>query len=397
MRARRREINIFNMSLLDILCGALGAFCFMMLVALPYYKPGAGSSAQLRENQQKTDELMRELEKLKERMGEAGAAEDLDDLLRKLQAQIQSLQGQVNQLTAENEQLKTKNEQQARRLEQKKPFLIISVAIDTSQELDIYVEDDLVAEGKDRSANPPFDPKKPWHVSNWMNDITGIFVPNRGVVVWIGSETGPGAHYKIYLKYATEPKLRKPTSTSSTAYGDFGNTRMAKLPVLTLTPERFWTFLGTINIDDNFKMSWKEATEEERDQEWTRVMKSPPPPIVMTTPVAAATPGPATASPSATLSEERRAALERLRQEQQQKQQAVPPAKSTEEERRALIDKMRREQEQSGPGGQSPPVGASPTPPSRNVLGGDQERLEKLRREREQRQRQTTPAPSVSP
>ena len=36
MRARPREVNIFNMSLLDILCGALGAFCFMMLVALPY-------------------------------------------------------------------------------------------------------------------------------------------------------------------------------------------------------------------------------------------------------------------------------------------------------------------------------------------------------------------------
>ena len=45
MRARNREINIFNMSLLDILCGALGAFCFMMIVLLPYYKPGAADDA----------------------------------------------------------------------------------------------------------------------------------------------------------------------------------------------------------------------------------------------------------------------------------------------------------------------------------------------------------------
>jgi hypothetical protein len=31
MKRRNREVNIFNMSLLDILCGTLGAFCFLML------------------------------------------------------------------------------------------------------------------------------------------------------------------------------------------------------------------------------------------------------------------------------------------------------------------------------------------------------------------------------
>lgn len=35
MRRPNREVNIFNMSLLDILCGALGAFCFMMLSLFP--------------------------------------------------------------------------------------------------------------------------------------------------------------------------------------------------------------------------------------------------------------------------------------------------------------------------------------------------------------------------
>ncbi len=35
MKPRNREVNIFNMSLLDILCGALGAFCFMMLSLFP--------------------------------------------------------------------------------------------------------------------------------------------------------------------------------------------------------------------------------------------------------------------------------------------------------------------------------------------------------------------------
>jgi hypothetical protein len=37
MRARSREVNIFNMSLLDILTGMLGAFLFLMLGLVPYY------------------------------------------------------------------------------------------------------------------------------------------------------------------------------------------------------------------------------------------------------------------------------------------------------------------------------------------------------------------------
>jgi len=41
VKSRNREINIFNMSLLDILCGALGTFCFLMLTLLPYYSPNS--------------------------------------------------------------------------------------------------------------------------------------------------------------------------------------------------------------------------------------------------------------------------------------------------------------------------------------------------------------------
>jgi hypothetical protein len=37
MRARNREVNIFNMSLLDILTGMMGAFLFLMLGMVPYY------------------------------------------------------------------------------------------------------------------------------------------------------------------------------------------------------------------------------------------------------------------------------------------------------------------------------------------------------------------------
>lgn len=66
MKPRNREINIFNMSLLDIMCGALGTFCFMMLVLFPYYtraknQQGGGSTQQL---QQQLDDANKQIEKL---------------------------------------------------------------------------------------------------------------------------------------------------------------------------------------------------------------------------------------------------------------------------------------------------------------------------------------------
>src|ERR1700676_4098801 len=42
MKPRNREVNIFNMSVLDLLTGALGAFCFLTLALFPsYYKSGS--------------------------------------------------------------------------------------------------------------------------------------------------------------------------------------------------------------------------------------------------------------------------------------------------------------------------------------------------------------------
>ena len=62
MKPRNREINIFNMSLLDILCGALGAFCFMMLSLLPYYRP-PDQNFNVSEQQKK---LLDEVQKIKD-------------------------------------------------------------------------------------------------------------------------------------------------------------------------------------------------------------------------------------------------------------------------------------------------------------------------------------------
>jgi hypothetical protein len=45
VKPRNREVSIFNMSVLDLLTGALGAFCFLTLALFPYYFKATGATA----------------------------------------------------------------------------------------------------------------------------------------------------------------------------------------------------------------------------------------------------------------------------------------------------------------------------------------------------------------
>jgi hypothetical protein len=62
MRAGNREVNIFNMSLLDILCGALGAFCFMMIALLPHYAKASKSGDGMSDSEKRELEARRHYE-----------------------------------------------------------------------------------------------------------------------------------------------------------------------------------------------------------------------------------------------------------------------------------------------------------------------------------------------
>jgi hypothetical protein len=90
MARRNREINIFNMSLLDILCGALGAFCFMMLAALPYYTPG---SIPAQERDKEVQALLNEIDEvIKKQLKNEELGQEPVEKLKRLEAGIKELQ-----------------------------------------------------------------------------------------------------------------------------------------------------------------------------------------------------------------------------------------------------------------------------------------------------------------
>jgi len=108
MRASRREVNIFNMSLLDILCGALGAFCFLTLTLFPYYgKQTQNAGAKLAEADHRVAEAKRKLAELTAQTDspEANAAKQAQEKVRSLQASLSDTQTVESQLEKAREDL----------------------------------------------------------------------------------------------------------------------------------------------------------------------------------------------------------------------------------------------------------------------------------------------------
>jgi len=324
MRARRREINIFNMSLLDILCGALGAFCFMMLVALPYYK---APEKKLREAQEETNKLLRDIEKMKDTMKDQQAVEDLSALVRRLEAQVKLLQGEVNQLSAENQELKervakldTQNKQlqaqndqlQAEKkklqddnealnqtLNQRQPFVVLSSTGSAGETARIYLADNRIMSGKTEPANPVFNPDFS-QGSGWSGDRVGSF-PGEGVFFWICGALTPESVFKVYVRNDAPDWGRRTFTVRTALFGNLANnTAFQMMPGVTLTRERYWAFLGTIKIDENYHPFFTPAMPAEQEAEWRRLSKAPPNAAPSPTPGgrAAATASQATAVPA---------------------------------------------------------------------------------------------------
>jgi hypothetical protein len=80
VKPRNREVNIFNMSVLDLLTGALGAFCFLTLALFPYYfkatsAAGAMTEADARQAAKAAEQLKSINVQLKSELASAQANE----------------------------------------------------------------------------------------------------------------------------------------------------------------------------------------------------------------------------------------------------------------------------------------------------------------------------------
>ena len=125
MKSRNREVNIFNMSLLDILCGALGAFCFLMLVLFPYWKPAGATAADIEKRYQAA---MREMEAINKQLEKIPGGGDIKSRLDKVTKDYQDQKNQLDQ-----------SRKEADGLRMRRPFLVNMGWNTVSHRVDLYL------------------------------------------------------------------------------------------------------------------------------------------------------------------------------------------------------------------------------------------------------------------
>src|SRR5579862_3720455 len=155
MKPRNREINIFNMSLLDILCGALGTFCFMMLVLFPFYSQDKGQGKRP-EVQEGVDP--KTFQEAKARI------QQLEDTLKKFQTYTDQLEARLKQLEAQSRQQQGNIQQlqdRAQRGEMRNPLFTVAAfsGLQADEQMQMYIESDRTY-AKDQSKAERVNPNK---------------------------------------------------------------------------------------------------------------------------------------------------------------------------------------------------------------------------------------------
>ena len=124
MRPRSREINIFNLSMLDVIAGAMGAFLIVMVVLLPHYRKQSPTP-------QVTPETVQRLEQ--ERASAQAAAAHA-------QAEAQAARTEAQAARAQLAAAESRNTELQRELQ--KTFLLIHIHWPTlGADLDLHVVD----------------------------------------------------------------------------------------------------------------------------------------------------------------------------------------------------------------------------------------------------------------
>ncbi len=238
MKARSREVNIFNMSLLDILCGALGAFCFMMLVLFPYYSQDKGSGKRpdvqqgidpktFEEAKARIDELERTLKKFQD------YADQLEAKIRQLEAQARQHQGDMDRM-----------QDRAERGEMRNPILAVGTfPVQGDENMQVYIDSDR--QHADKSPVEKMDPTRTQSVQ-FEGDYSASGA-GSGLSYAMARDTPPG-DYRIYAKIIKKQEGR--TFYAAVVINAPGIFKSVAIQVL---KDKVAIPIGVVTVDPNYK------------------------------------------------------------------------------------------------------------------------------------------------
>ena len=132
MMPRHREISVFNLSMLDVIAGAMAAFLILMVILLPYYDQDAT------DRQAALDAARQRIAVLETALRDARAE------TAAAQAAAESAQTQAARSAAETASQEQRAETLARQLA--RTFLVLYIRWDSRDDVDLHVTDPSGAE-----------------------------------------------------------------------------------------------------------------------------------------------------------------------------------------------------------------------------------------------------------
>ncbi len=276
MKPRNKEVNIFNMSLLDILCGALGAFCFLMLVLFQYWKPDAPNVSKAKENSAQLEKQVEEL--LKKMATMSNLSPEAANNLRQMQRQFEKLQAETRQLRNELQRAQGQaqayqrqaKQAEAQVTEQKKEInklkgrnpITVMIGTDTPQhEVDLYVADPKM---------PAADGTKV-QGRHWRGDV--LLNLKTGSDIWMMRDAPP-QEYKVFYKFMA----KKTNSAAAHVWGYYmHNDKLLPLPEIDLPSDQRAYLVGSIVVRPDYGSVFRAAPEyQSRYLETLKTMKLTP-------------------------------------------------------------------------------------------------------------------------
>ena len=249
MKPRQREINIFNLSMMDVISGALGAVLIIVIILLPYYKKDlVTENQQLQEKLQAAENARRQaeeetqrLETLRKQAEQAQRQAELaQQRAREAQQQAEEAREQAEQakqqahleLQETQKILKTVKEKLA------KTFLVVVIKWKTVlQDVDLHIVDPSGAEFFYQRKTVP---GRPGELSE--DDQFG-----PGNEVWEIRAAPPGDYRVLYNLYDRHKNPGNPVVTGRVFYRD-GSTTM---PDTSLSREKQKKAVAIIRVKEN--------------------------------------------------------------------------------------------------------------------------------------------------
>jgi hypothetical protein len=254
------------MSLLDILCGAMGAFCFMMIALLPYWSPSGPASAETLKNQKELEQQAEELRKRLEQAGPAGQA--ALEMLKKLQAQVQKLQGQLNGALAEIERLKKElsgTQAERDRLKMRNPVVVTLTWDGRGHDMDLHVVASNVKSTQGRAPDP-VDPNKKQGAFFAGEAVTEV-LSGPGTEIFVLRDTAAGGRYEIYYKFFAAVSNPEPAKVRG-MYIHNGATKW--LPPATIAQPKTALHAGTLVVQKDYSIVFEPSAETK--ETWERML-----------------------------------------------------------------------------------------------------------------------------